>query len=289
MTTANKLANWATTNLASHLAQKGFDVILNIGQSNNVNGSGLDATVDYPMDVIKQLGRFDGYDYMIIPGVEPLHHHTRTTGKKGYALDFAREYVRHNNLFGSREVCIVPSAWGGTSFTGNRWNPGDDLCQDAIDRVNHVLNNYEGSRLVAILWHQGESDNGQTQAWYSERLDNMIAYMRSTIKGDNSKVPFITGGQVPWWLDNQGGAGAQLIENALIDTPNRVAYTAFADPRNPYVLSKANDATDALHYDATQQREFGKRYYVAYEQALLNHGEKDIPAAPQGLSVTERD
>ena len=287
MTTANRLANWASTNLSSGLAQRGYDIVLNIGQSNNVNGQGLDATLDYPMDVIKQLGRLDGYDYKIIQAVEPLHAHTRTTGSKGYVLDFSREYVREGNLLGSREVCIVPGAWGGTGFGGNRWNPGDDLCDDAVDRVNYIINNNEGSRLVAILWHQGESDVGNTEAWYADRLDTMITYMRDSIKGDNSTVPFICGGMVPYWVDE--AANRQIIEDALIALPSRLAYTGFSDPRKPTLLEKPVPTYDSIHYSAEQHREFGKRYYKSWVAAKLNTGSNKIPATPQNLAVSEED
>ena len=253
MTTANKLASWASTNLSSGLAQRGYDIVLNIGQSNNINGQGLDTTLDYPMDVIKQLGRLDGYDYKIIQAVEPLHAHTRTTGSKGYVLDFSREYVREGNLLGSREVCIVPGAWGGTGFGGNRWNPGDDLCDDAVDRVNYIINNNEGSRLVAILWHQGESDilYNSNPIYYQIAFNKLIDQFSEL---SSNKLPAFIAGTI---LKNKN---SDNINNIIRNTNNKRFYN--------FVELSNLGRNDSVHFTTRSTRTGGKYYFDSYQKLI---------------------
>lgn len=60
---------------------------------------------------------------------------------------------------------------GSTGFGSDYWNVRDTLYNDAVMRTNSVLKNPE-NKLVAILWHQGESDIGNRN--YQQNLDSMI-------------------------------------------------------------------------------------------------------------------
>lgn len=239
-----------------------FDVILVIGQSNTHQGLGYNRKLDAPASEIKQFGRFNDNNYKIIPATEPLEHFSSLSDCIGFALTFAKEY-RNEYLQKGRKVVIIPGGMGSTGFSSNYWNPGDTLYNDAVERTNYILEHFN-SKLVAILWHQGESDIGNPA--YREKLDSMIVQLRRDITGDNASVPFILGGMVPYWVDQDSNRVllAKIIEN----TVNRVANTGFADPRLPFVIVKPDNDYVAVHFDANGQREMGRRYFAIYRKLM---------------------
>lgn len=239
----------------------GQDIILIIGQSNTHYGTGLSSEMDVTDPGIFQLGRHGGNNMKVIAAQEPLEHHTYQENRIGFGLTFGKEYLK-NYLQPERSVLIIPCGFGGTGFSDNRWNKGDDLYNDAINRVNHILKNSPNSRLVAILWHQGERDIDTN---YQEALDAMILNMRKDIKDANaSQVPFILGGMVPYWVDQDDER--KDVERIIKSTPQRIPFTGFADPRKPFVISKPDNREDEVHYDANGQRELGKRYFNEFKR-----------------------
>lgn len=297
ITNLAKFANTLTTNANGELVTdpnvNGYDIVLVIGQSNTHYAIGYDAILDAPYDDIKQIAvnTASAYNNMIIPAVEPLLFpdiagSVASPSYIGFGLTFAKNYIDNGNLKSGRKVCIVPAGWGGTGFgNNNRWNPGQDLYTSAVYYTNQVMTKASGSRLVAILWHQGENDSGQTQSWYSTRLDWMVQNLRNDILGDNFKVPFVCGGMVPYWVDTN--AGAQPIEAALKDTPNRVAYSGFANPRIPTVI--AYNPSDIIHYNAAGARELGLRYYTQWVVAKKNTLASASPKQPTNVVVKPGD
>lgn len=235
-----------------------FDVILVIGQSNTHQGFGFDADVDGPVAGIWQLGRFGGDDHRIIPAVEPLQHLTPVPGCIGFALPFAKTY-KQLLLRPGHGVLILPCGMNSTGFGSHQWRPGDTLYDDALERTRFVLDRYP-SKLVAILWHQGESDVGNPV--YQQELDTMIVTMRRSLPGKNDPIPFILGGMVPYWVRQDT---ARILLNGIIrNTVRRIPQTGFADPQQPPVIEKPDNDSVAVHFDAAGQREMGQRYFLEY-------------------------
>lgn len=239
-----------------------FDVILVIGQSNTHQGIGLDVYLDRPYENIKQLGRFEPYNYKIILAKEPLDHLSKLPNNIGFALTFAKKYS-DNYLNMGNQVLIIPEGMGITGFSQHSWNKGDTLYNDAVTRTNYVLQNFK-SKLVAILWHQGENDVGNPN--YQQNLDSMITNIRKDIIGDNSEVPFILGGMVPYWVDQD--TNRININNIIETTVNRIAMTGYANPRLPYVINKPDNEYIAIHFNAEGQRELGLRYFSEYQRLV---------------------
>ena len=237
--------------------EKNYDVILIIGQSNTHYGIGFDSILDAPDSLIYQLGRHNSNDLEVILAEEPLHHHTIQSQKIGFGLTFAKEYVQD---YPNREVLLIPCGYGGTGFVDNRWNKGDDLYNDAIDRVNFILENYSGSQIKVILWHQGEQDAIHDNNNYQLSLDRFINDIRLDIYSDS--VPFILGGMVPYWVESD--MNRMFFQNTISETPSRVFNTGYADPCIPFVILKDDNNYDEIHYDAAGQRELGRRYYKEY-------------------------
>lgn len=235
----------------------GYDVILVAGQSNTHYGWGYDSVLDKSDDRIFQLGRFNHNDFKIIPATEPLDHHTKKKNRIGFALTFAKLYA-NSFLEKDRAVLIIPCGRAGSGFKNSRWNKGDFYYEDAVERTQFVLSNFRNSKLVAILWQQGEDDVSNLN--YQKNLDQFIGNIRSDLGAINA--PFILGGMVPFWVaQNPNRIQTQSI---IKNTPDRLMNVGYADPDKPLVISKVADTIDVLHYDASGLREMALRYFAAY-------------------------
>jgi hypothetical protein len=237
----------------------GYDVFLVIGQSNTHQGLGYNLLLDYPDDKIKQLGRFGESNLQIIKAAEPLDHFSKYPNTIGFAMTFAKEYKKKYLLSG-RTILLIPGALGGTGFWSNHWKVGDTLYNDAVMRTNLVLNKFN-CKLAAILWHQGESDIGNSN--YQQNLDSMIVNFRKDVAGGN-QIPFILGGMVPYWVQQDT---SRIIQNRIIEnTVNRIQNTGYANPEVPFLIAKTDKNFDPIHYDAIGQRELGRRYFAEFER-----------------------
>ena len=233
------------------------NVILVVGQSNTHAGFGLDPNMDISEDGIYQLGRFEN-NHCIIQATEPLDHHTKSEGRIGFALTFAKLLKQHQQ--NQHDILIVPCGSGGTGFSDNRWNKADDLYKDAVNRMNSVTEKYPEGEVVTILWHQGETDVFLGNQNYQDDLDTFISDLRNDL-GDDS-IPFILGGMVPYWVEQAGNRQQQ--QQIINETPDRLGMVGYADPTFPTVIDKTDNTYDEIHFDAAGQRERGQRYFQQF-------------------------
>lgn len=239
-----------------------YHVILIIGQSNTNAGIGLDPKIDTADVRVKQLGRFDGRDFKIVEAIEPLDHSTAMEGKIGFGLTFSNLYA-NSYLKAGDSLFIIPCGYGGTGFKDNNWNKGNRLYKDAIKRTRFVLSNYPNSALTAILWHQGEKDVGNAN--YEIALSTFIEDIRTDLGYPD--VPFILGGMVPFWTQQDEDRKRQ--QNIIASMNDKLWRTGYADPNIPFKIEKSNNSFDAFHFDANGQREIGKRYFYSFNCTLF--------------------
>jgi len=238
-----------------------YSLILIIGQSNTHAGLGLDSAIDTAKVGVMQLGRFGNRNLKIIKAAEPLDHHSAKHNRVGFGLTFTNLF-KEELLSQNDSVIIIPCGYGGTGFTDNMWNKGDTLYNDAIDRVNYVLDRYPNSKLQAILWHQGEKDVGNKS--YELLLIAFIKNIREDLKSPN--VPFILGGMVPYWVSQkESRRNQQVIISSIRD---KLCIIGYADPNFPYIIEKEDNKIDEIHFDANGQREMGRRYFSEYLKLL---------------------
>ncbi|WP_126652138.1 sialate O-acetylesterase [Chryseobacterium aureum] len=239
---------------------EGYDVILVAGQSNTHYGYPLEPEKDIVNSKVYALKRYDGKDYRIDKATPSLDFWTRAADRNSFVITFANLYAENMLAHSNRKVLIIPCGYAGTAIES--WVKGTTLYNDAISRTNYVLDNIPGSKVVAILWHQGEYNAGPTNG-YQQALDKLIADMRNDIKqADPEGLKFILGGLVPFWAN---ASPSRVETNTIIkNTPSRVVNTGFADPTIPFVISKPNDYFDDIHFDSNGLREMGKRYYNEY-------------------------
>jgi hypothetical protein len=228
----------------------GYDVILLIGQSNMVGRFGpVSASLDPTDPRILQYGNSTS---SVVLASDPLDNLDETSNTVGPGMSIARAHLA--TIPSNRGVLLVPSADGGTSFGSGFWRDGGTGFETAITSANAALN-YLGldNNIVAMAWHQGESDRTMTESQYSTDLDALITAFRAEITGASSS-PFIVG-EVPNW-SSQYGAG---VAAALADTPDRVS-NAFYVPTSDL----PNDSGDGLHFSAASERLLGARYATKF-------------------------
>lgn len=199
--------------------------------------------------------------------------------------EFAREYA---HLYPGRRVLVVPTAVGSTGFTTTSLSsPPSGYTYTAdptkgtwdrtltADPVNHALTMFAraqaalsaspaGSRFVAVLWSQGESDRGAlTEGAYVTKLDDLIAATRTTL--GVADLPWIIGDFVPEMVDTDGVRGTSEIMTALIGTPARNARCAFVPGPRGYP-----DPPNNIHWNPVGQAIRGRDMARAVQRARLS-------------------
>tara|TARA_B110000211_G_C14023125_1_gene528586 strand:- start:553 stop:1263 length:711 start_codon:yes stop_codon:yes gene_type:complete len=234
---------------------------------------GYDSLLDISSDQIKQLSY---HENDIIDAIEPLDNKTRRKNKIGFALNFAKHYI---NFFKEdiNQLLIIPNGVANSGFSNHHWNKGDITYELSVNKVLYVLDKYPKSKLVAVLWHQGERDRTYNKlvdpvqfssiplSSYQIFLDRFINNIRDDLK--NPSVPFILGGMVPYWA--QQDSSRLIIQSVIKSTTKRIKRIGYADPEKPFLIQKRNPNNDPAHFDAEGQRELGVRYFLEYLRMFL--------------------
>ena len=187
--------------------------------------------------------------------VDPLHFDKAAAGV-GLGKTFAALYAEaHPGI----TVGLIPCAVGGSPI--DAWQPGAFYAgtkthpwDDAMQRAQLAL---KSGTLKGILWHQGESDSNEKLApGYEAKLHDLIARMRKEVAAP--EVPFIVGqmgkfAEAPW-----NDARVQ-VDRAHQDLPKKVKHTAYVSAEG------LKHRGDKLHFDSASCREFGKRYFDAFQ------------------------
>lgn len=237
-------------------------VFLVAGQSNSTSRAPFDSGEDWPAGVF-QWGRYGPSDGQLIAASRPLEHHSQPIADgAGWALQFVLDYMAANPNI---HVVLVPCGQGGSGFSDDRWNPGDDLYQDAVSRVNALMAANPSYQFEGVLWHQGERDAQRgTDAinTYPARLETMIEQMRTDIAAATDETPFVLGGMVPSWV--AADPDRQVVQSAIEAVPSRLSHTGYASSAG------GADQGDGLHFDMASFRMLGSRYASALDAAKAN-------------------
>lgn len=195
----------------------------------------------------------------------------RVTAGVNLAETFAERYRDDHGC----EVGIIPCADGGTSL--DQWAEGGVLFDHACYMTELAQRT---STVVAILWHQGESDcYPDKYPLYEKKLTAILHALRErTGLGD---VPVLVGGLGDYLVNfhpEQGifETGYKKVNEALQNIAEKEPLVGFV----PADGLKPNP--DNLHFSAKALREFGHRYYEEFLK-LENKGtvtiEKSTDAA----------
>ncbi|HEX2212495.1 MAG TPA: sialate O-acetylesterase [Mycobacterium sp.] len=243
--------------------EKPYLIVPILGQSNAFGmGLGLDPEgEDRPHPLVHQWAMCGPSKGKVILGVEPLIHEIPGKGV-GFGVAFAKRLADATG----RAVLLIPGARGDTSFTpknGYTWDPADtrtrvNLYRRAVSAIDAARAKYPGSEVAVVLWHQGETDVPLTSGPdYQAKLDSLIADLRARYGAD---LPFLLGGMAPEEME-LSGRDYPKIHAVHVDTPNRIAGTAFIPGRRNCINSEAD-----RHYNGEGLRQMGADMWETYRE-----------------------
>jgi len=256
-------------------------------------------------------------DNKIVSAEDPLQHFKQTKIKEkqnphGFGIPFARQYVKEKN----KDVLLLGCAMGSTAFKfygpangGNNderynfgWKEGDSssnvcngkdcsLFKMSKERIKAAKVEAPNSRVVAILWHQGESDASHNPSEYyasgvSQMLKKLRSYAIEQFPDSPANFPILVGGLCTYFndyseTDKQGKLKKNYrstmnyilksMENAgdnirFVPSDNSLG-SKFNHPLRPN--SRSSDG-GKIHFSRMAQIEFGYRYYYIFNNKSIN-------------------
>ena len=246
--------------------QEKFDIIIQAGQS-NAEGYGFGPAKEpyVPDERVLYLNP----DFSVSLACEQV---LGNEIRSNFSLSFARAYINAGMLGEGRKLLVVRSAVGGTGFLGKRWGMKDDLYLRMMDMIRTALALNSENRLVAMLWHQGESDavkNASYEVHYAN-LMNLVNSVKSTFHAEN--LPFIAGDFVWDWESKNLEICTPVVDatravcrdckcGGFVES-NGLLSNAQALPDNP------QRQNDTLHFARESLYEFGVRYFNCFSSIL---------------------
>lgn len=238
-----------------------FDIIIQAGQSNS-QGSGIgDASEPFTPDSdILHMNN----DFTISLAQEQVSGNNIVGN---FSLAFAKEYIRKGFLKSGRKILILRAAVGGTGFADKRWGLSDDLFLTMMDMIGTALSLNSGNRLVALLWHQGETDailNASYETHY-KNLDSFIGTVRNTFSCEN--LPFIAGDFVNQWKEENHEVCEPVIR-AIKDVCENIGSAVFVETAGLQSNDERLGNTDTIHFCREALNQMGIRYFEAFRKLL---------------------
>lgn len=230
--------------------------VLMIGQSNMAGRGNLGEVpeLNNPECFMLRMGRWQ-------PMKDPINVDRPLFGIKytpgvGLAGSFADGLARATGC----RVGLIPCADGGTKI--EQWMPGELLYDHALMQCRLAMRT---SRLVGIIWHQGESNSTTDPALYREMLLTFFTSLRRDLGIPN--LPIIAGEISECCSD------AWYVSKAA-PTLNRI-YHRLEWELPHFALASARGLTlkdDGIHFNSVSLREFGLRYLEKYINLCKNEG-----------------
>ena len=259
--------NFSPTELAiPNLNSSTHELFLKIGQSNASDSDGLGplltTTIDAPYFRVFEVSRNNDKSTYSAPPVGSLMLHKVPAQDSVTGVGFSQQFGKARALLNPniQQIVIANVGQGGTGFSTNYWNPGDSGYNQGVSISNIALANFPHLTFKGFLWHQGEADQGQTQAWYEGRLAAMVAGMRAAITGA-ANAPFVAGTMLDSWVAADV-ANRGPIDAAHRNISNYITNSTFANFDG--LLGR-----DIIHFDTNGQREMGRRYAVQQQTLIM--------------------
>lgn len=189
------------------------------------------------------------------------------------AVRFADEYIKAGNLQPGRKLLIVHCAAGGTSFCKSEWGVGNLLYRRMIDLTDYALNLNSENKIVAFLWHQGESDAFENPDWSAEKhyqayyraLKEQVVSIRNHYHIAN--LPFLCGGFTEEWAKDYREQ-CDSIYKANKQICSEIGNAQFIETTDLLSNNQILGDGDSIHFCKQAIFELGLRYYKAYAEIL---------------------
>lgn len=238
------------------------NVFLLIGQSNMAGRGVVEEQDRRPIPRVYMLNQAMEW----VTAVDPVHFDKPDIAGVGLARSFAKVLAAGDP---ATTVGVIPAAFGGTSL--EEWKAGGKLYEEAVRRAKFAMRT---GKLRGILWHQGEADSGKQElaATYRARFAVMIAQLRADL--GEPDVPVIVGQLGTFRSDGPKPRSefAALVDEQLAGIPLKVPHAAFVSSAG------LTSNPDFLHFDAKSQREFGRRFALAFLSLDATWPLGEIPA-----------
>ena len=178
-----------------------------------------------------------------------------------FALSFARQYIKSASYKTDRKVLIIRCGVGGTSFAQNHWGMQDICYLKMLEMVDYALKLNESNRIVAFLWHQGESDviNQSSPKDYFYCLSTMLHSVREKY----GKIPFIAGDFVHDWKDKNLAICEPIIQEIRHVVMNNETC-GFVETDGLLSNDQQIQNGDDIHFCRNSLYELGDRYYKEF-------------------------
>lgn len=188
--------------------------------------------------------------------------------QSNYSLSFAREYLAKGLLAEGRKLLILRTSVGGTGFLDHRWGMTDDLYLHMMDMIRTALALNPGNRLVAFLWHQGETD-AIYGADYDTHYNNLMGLVRSVREAFHvPRLPFVAGDFVQQWEKDNWEICVPVIKairavcrdcgnGVFVETDGLLSNSQ--EDRNPPLPWE-----DTIHFSRKSLYRLGERYFQAF-------------------------
>jgi hypothetical protein len=141
----------------------------------------------------------------------------------------------------------------------------DDLYLRMMDMIRVALALNPANRLVAFLWHQGESDAiwNATRDIHYTHLTNLVQSVRDTFSAP--ELAFVAGDFVHHWRDENAAICAPVLE-AIRDVCHDIGQGAFVetDGLKSNWQELGDERPDSIHFSRRATYELGERYYAAF-------------------------
>lgn len=238
----------AFTKGGERIVPSDLDIYLCIGQSNMAGRAVLTPEVMDTLSNVYLLNDKDNFE----PAVNPLNRYSTvrkdiSMQRLGPSYAFAKEMVKKTK----RPLGLVVNARGGSSI--NSWLKGskDGYYEQALARVRVALQ--QGGTLRAILWHQGEANSAQPEA-YKEKLVAMVNAFREDLGLPN--LPIIVGQISQWDKWTKRETGTAPFNKMITEVASFVPYSDWVSTKG---LDCYKDEADP-HFGTKGQLLLGKRY-----------------------------
>ncbi len=235
-----------------------FDIIVQAGQS-NAEGSGIgDAAAPYlPNDRVWQMSG----DFTMTKACECAAENW-VVGN--FVHSFAKEYIQAGYLAEGRNLLILKTAVGGTGFVDKRWGLNDDLFLRMMDMTQTALSLNPENRLVAFLWHQGETDaiGNVSYETHFQNLTQLLNTFRTQFHCPD--LPAVAGDFVQQWKQENPEICRPIIR-AIRDVFCGSETGAFAETDGLLSNEQIQIREDTIHFSRPALYELGKRYFNAYQ------------------------
>ncbi len=185
------------------------------------------------------------------PAVNPLNRYSTvrkdlSMQRLGPAYGFAKEMTRKTK----RPLGLVVNARGGSSI--NSWLKGskDGYYEEALSRIRIAMK--QGGVLKAILWHQGEADCSNPEA-YKQKLISLVKDLREDLNMPD--LPVVVG-QISQWNWTKREAGTIPFNQMIKKVSSFIPYSDWVSSKG---LGWYKDEKDP-HFNTEAQLLLGKRY-----------------------------